>query len=304
MHCESFHHPDREEIHTRNGRLAHRAGVTYATSSLEKTTYFTSPAFIAGLSVTFRTGSAHALEPGAVIKQVTAVHVVLSRTPPYSTVAQASVSTQVAILRRLLVNGEPDDTETGYWFKRAAQGAVPLVIDVASADIMAVLLRLKIEIEQARGSFMKMVFFRATEAHLIADEIARAKVGIILEPARPFPQVWDDRRILAGPPLTNDTSLVRLMDAGITVAIGCRDAWQPANTRFDAAWAALETNGRVTRQKAQALVSTNLEKLLDVEGWVDEDGGDLVAYEGGNVFDLASKPVAVASPRRSVVDIL
>lgn len=46
-----------------------------------------------------------------------------------------------------------------------------MVIDVASADIMAVLLKLKVEIEQARGSFMKMVFFRATEAHLIADEI-------------------------------------------------------------------------------------------------------------------------------------
>ena len=68
--------------------------------------------------------------------------------------------------------------------------------------------------------------------------------------------------------------------------------------------AALETNGRVTRQKAQALVSTNLEKLLDIEGWVDEDGGDLVAYEGGNVFQLTSKPVAVASPRRGLVDVL
>ena len=102
-------------------RLAHRAGVTYATSSLEKTTYFTSPAFIAGLSVTFRTGTAHALERGAIIKQVTALHVVLSRTAPSASVAQTSVSTQIAILRRLLLNGEPDDTETGYWFKRAAQ---------------------------------------------------------------------------------------------------------------------------------------------------------------------------------------
>ncbi|KAH9833762.1 uncharacterized protein C8Q71DRAFT_712148 [Rhodofomes roseus] len=289
---------------TRNALLAHRAGVTYATSSLEKTTYFTSPAFIAGLSVTFRTGSAHALEPGAVIKQITALHIVLSRTSPSSLVGQASVSTQIAALRRLLLNGEPDDTETGHWFKRAAQGAIPLVIDVASADIMAVLLRLKVEVEQARGSLMKMVFFRATEAHLIADEIAREKVGIILEPARPFPQVWDERRILAGPPLTNDTSLVRLMDAGVTVAIGCRDAWQPVNTRFDVAWAALETNGRITRQKAQALVTTNLEKLLDIEGWIDEDGGDLVAYQGGSIFDLSRKPVAVASPRRGLVDVL
>ena len=102
-------------------RLAHRAGVTYATSSLEKTTYFTSPAFIAGLSVTFRTGTAHALERGSIIKQVTALHVVLSRTAPSASAGQTSVSTQIAVLRRLLLNSEPDDTETGYWFKRAAQ---------------------------------------------------------------------------------------------------------------------------------------------------------------------------------------
>ena len=60
-----------------------------------------------------------------------------------------------------------------------AQGAIPLVIDVASADIMAVLLKLKVEIEQARGSFMKMVFFRATEAHLIADEIGELSALVL-----------------------------------------------------------------------------------------------------------------------------
>ena len=65
----------------------------------------------------------------------------------------------------------------------------------------------------------------------------------------------------------------------------------------------METNGRITREKAQALVTTNLEKLLDIQGWMDEDGGDLVAYERGNVFDMTSKPVAVASPRRGLVDV-
>ena len=73
------------------------------------------------MSVTFRTGSAHALERGAIIKEVTALHVVISRTAPSASVEQTSVSTQIATLRRLLLNSEPDDTETGYWFKRAAQ---------------------------------------------------------------------------------------------------------------------------------------------------------------------------------------
>ncbi|KAH9921901.1 uncharacterized protein B0H18DRAFT_1086033 [Fomitopsis serialis] len=286
---------DAMQFGTRNALLAHRGGVTYATSSLEKSSLFAgSSSIIAGLSVTFRTGSAHALEHGAIIKDVTALHVVISRTAPFAATSRVSIT----------MNGEPDHTETGHWFEKAAQGAIPLVVEVASADIMATLLKLKDEIAEARGSYMKMVFFRATEAHLIAGQIAEANVGVILEPARPFPQTWDDRRILAGPPLTNDTSLVTLMDAGVTVAVGIRDAWQAVNTRFETAWAALESNGRITKEQARALVSTNLEKLLGVQEWVDQDGGDLVAYQGGGMFDLSSKPVAVVSSGRALVDLL
>lgn len=76
---------------------------------------------IAGLSVTFRTGSAHALESGAIVKEVTAIHLVVGRQAPYSSTAWVSVSTQIATLRRLLLNAEPTNTETGKWFKKAAQ---------------------------------------------------------------------------------------------------------------------------------------------------------------------------------------
>lgn len=103
-------------------RLAHRAGVTHATSSLAKSNLFAGSAYIlAGLSATFRTGSTHALEPGAIIKDVTALHVAIGRTPPFADAPRVSVSTQVAALRRLLLGGEPEDTETGYWFGKAAQ---------------------------------------------------------------------------------------------------------------------------------------------------------------------------------------
>lgn len=42
---------------------------------------------------------------------------------------------------------------------------------------------------------------------------------------------------LAGPPLTNDTGLVKLIDNGVTVAFGVPDAWAARNARFDLAWA-------------------------------------------------------------------
>ncbi|KAI0920873.1 hypothetical protein AcW2_006015 [Taiwanofungus camphoratus] len=295
---------DTLQFGTRNALIAHRAGVTYATSSLGSITLFGGPStIIAGLSVTFRTGSGHALEPNAIIKHITALHVVIGRAAPYSTTPGVSVGTEIAALRRLLLNGEPTSTETGYWFKKSAQGVIPLVIHVASADIMTTLLTLKKEVEQARGSFMKMVFSGATEAHLIAEEIARAKVGIILDPVRPFPGTWDDRRILAGPPLTNDTTLVTLMNHDVTVAIGVREAWQAGRTRFDIAWAGLESNGRIDRLQAHALASTNLEKLLDLEGWIGDDG-DLVAYNGGSAFDFSSQAIAIVSPSRAVVELL
>ncbi|CCM02332.1 uncharacterized protein FIBRA_04424 [Fibroporia radiculosa] len=295
---------DALQFGTRNAHIAHRAGVTYATSSLSKTTLFAGPSSIfAGLSVTFRTGAAHALERGAIIKHITALHVVIGRAAPYSTTPWASVSTQIATLRNLLLNGQPTSTETGKWFKKAAQGAIPLVIEVGSADIMATLINLKNNIEQARGSFMKMVFAGAAEAHLLADDIANANIGIILQPIRPFPNNWDNHRILAGPPVTNETSLTVLTDAGVRVAVGVLEAWQAGNTGFDVQWAALETNGRIDRKQAHALVSTNLEKLLDVDGWIGDDG-DLVAYEGGSAFDFSSKVVAVASPGRGVVELL
>ena len=81
------------------------------------------------------------------------------------------MSTEIATLRRLLLNGEGEHTETGKWFKKAANGEIPLIIDVSNADIMAALIRLKNEVEEKRGSYMRMIFSRATEAYLLASEI-------------------------------------------------------------------------------------------------------------------------------------
>lgn len=49
---------------------------------------------------------------------------------------------------------------------------VPLVIEVDSADIMASLLILKMDVENRIGSRMRMVFSGAQEAHILAHEIS------------------------------------------------------------------------------------------------------------------------------------
>lgn len=75
-------------------RLAYRAGVTTAISAP------VSYGFLAGLGVAFSTGARHKLEEGAVVRPVTALHVHVG--PGQG----ASVSTQIAALRRLLIGGE------------------------------------------------------------------------------------------------------------------------------------------------------------------------------------------------------
>lgn len=127
---------------------------------------------LGGLAVTFRTGAAHALDLAAIVRPVSALHIAISRATPYRPLAPpVSVSTQIAVLRRLLLEGISEDSETGYWFKKAVEGTIPLIIEVGSADIMASLLQLKADIEDKRGGHMHLVFSGAAEAHLLAYEI-------------------------------------------------------------------------------------------------------------------------------------
>lgn len=67
--------------------------------------------------------------------------------------------------------------------------------------------------------------------------------------------------------------------------------------------AALESNERISEQDMYALAHSNLQELLGIRE-LDEDSEatDLVAYEGGGVFDISSKVIAVISAKRELVD--
>lgn len=290
---------------TRNALTAYRSGVTMATSSLARPFFLDvyGDNMIAGISATFRTGASHAMERGAILQDATALHIIMGRSHPLFPNKRPSVSSQISTLRRLLYGWEANERVTGEWFQKAAEGVIPLVIDVHSADIMASLLIMKADVEYKIGSRMRMVFSGATEAHLLAEEISNASVGVILNPVRPFPTVWDRRRILPGPPLTNNTALMELIEHGVIVGIGVREGWEARNTRFELELAALESNGRLSEKQAYELATTDLEKLLGVD-WIDEDSADLVAYEGGGVLDMSSKVSAIISPARGIVDLL
>ncbi|KAL0577323.1 hypothetical protein V5O48_004679, partial [Marasmius crinis-equi] len=108
---------------TRDALLAYRAGVTTAITAP------THNKFLSGLGTLFSTGSSHKLEEGAVIQQVTGLHVSIH---PFGT---PSVSTQIATLRRMLF--QPPDGELGGQFDQVLQGNIPLVVEAHSADVIA-----------------------------------------------------------------------------------------------------------------------------------------------------------------------
>ncbi|KAJ7698627.1 carbohydrate esterase family 9 protein [Mycena rosella] len=268
---------------TRDALLGYRNGVTSAVTAPS------SYGFLSGLSTVFGTAAAHKLIDGAVIQKIAALHVALSLS------SGISVSTQIATLRSLLLGeGEGDLAKQ---FADVVAGKIPLVVDVESADIIASVLVLKKEVEAATGKTIRITLTGATEAHLLAKEIGLAGVGVIVQ-QRPYPKTWQQKRILAGPPLTQSSAIAKFVANNVTVGIKVTDPSEVRNTRFDMAWAALESNGALGKAEALALVSTNLEKLLGVE----DGSGDLVATKGGSGFE--GKVVAIILPGHGFVDLV
>jgi len=274
----------------RDTLYAYQAGVTMGITAPK------SRGFLSGLSTAFTTGAGHKLEKGAVVQDVAALHIRVGHIS-----SSPSISTQIAALRRLLL-GSGIQSPLDEHFQQIAGGSIPLVVSVESADIMSSLILLKQEVEAKMGRTIQLTFTGAAEAHLLAKEIGRNNIGVVLTPSRPFPGTWESRRILPGPPLSQDSAISVLLKHNITVGIGIEEQWSARNTRFDVAWAALEAHGEISKTAALALASVNLEKLLGVK--VGPLQGDLVATRGGTLLDFSSRVVSIISSVRGVVDLM
>jgi len=280
---------------TRDALLAYWSGVSTAVTSP------ISRGLLGGLGTHFSLGARHKLEDGAVLNDVTAVHVaVLHQGGP-------SVSTQIAALRRLLLG--PYTGERGASFEAVVKGKLPLVVNAKNADIIASLLKLKQEVEAISGTSIKMTLVGAGEAHPLAAELAAANVGVLVMPPRPFPFTWEGRRIIQGPPVTEQSLVAKLFAHGVTVGIGHQgvqespqmSTWAARNLRWDTAWVHIDSHGLISVEDALNMATTNIEKLLGVTRKASES--DTVATKGGELLSFGGKVVAVTSPRRKVVDL-
>ena len=88
---------------TRDALLGYRAGATVGVTAP------TGSRFIQGLAVAFDAGAPHKLAKGAIVQNVTALHVSVQSSDGYP-----SISTQIAALRNLLNGGGSGEVATHF----------------------------------------------------------------------------------------------------------------------------------------------------------------------------------------------
>ena len=185
---------------------ASRSGVTHSVTAPA-----TDETFV-GLSP-FRVGAKHSLDADILVDSL-GLHIRVFHPPE---LGGTTVATQLGTIRALLM--AEDGPAIGSPFSAACQsaagGQMILIVKVTHADIMARLISIKLQVEGLKRSKVRMVFEGASEAHLLAAEIAKADIGVIVAPSRPFPYSSEYSRCLPGVPFSNDTLVSTLWRAGV-----------------------------------------------------------------------------------------
>jgi hypothetical protein len=255
---------------------AHEAGI------LNLITAPLSRGFLDGVSVAFKSGGKNVLEKGAVIQEEVAVHFSIGHDSNGGNTP--SISSQIALLRKILTDAS-NVTDTLYG--RAANGKIPLAITTQNKDVIAHLLKMKAEISDMAP--INLVIIGGIESYLLAEDLAQAKVPVILVPWRCQPQSWESRHCLPGPPISEKTSFQILVEHGVDVALGAWDDGLVTTLYWEAGWAAKGTELR--ERDVVGLISTKVEEILGIK-WENHEQGGHVLFEG-NPLDFGANVVAI-----------
>jgi hypothetical protein len=255
-----------------------------------------------GISVGFKTGAKHKLEKGAIWDDEVALHYVLTLTAKGD--KTPSISSVISQIRGKLLTAVDDlasnststlaATKDAYdekaYLKRVVAGSLPLVFTAHSADTIASIISLKSEIETAGSASstsattlsLNVIILGGAESHLVASEIASAKISVVLAPLLPHAQSWDQRRGLTGAPLTNGTAIDALLAAGVLVGIGVEEVWETRDLGLLAGIAFANSGEKLDFKEALNLAGGNFGKMLgteknngDAEDWVIWEGSPL-----------------------------
>ena len=244
-----------------------------------------------GTSVGFLTGALSPLSNNTVFASDAAVHYTLTPAIKSAHPDTPSISAAIAALRTKLLTATTTTTTTttttdatnhyseASYLRLVTNGTLPLIITVHSADTIAALLKLKTTLEATTHTPLRLILHGAAEAHLLAADLAAARIPVILAPLFSYATTWDQRRALTGAPLTQGTGVDRLVAAGVRVGIGLEEDWVVRDLGLLAGTVWRNGEGRVDEKGALGMVGSGLFEILGVE----EPGvgeGHFVVWEG------------------------
>ncbi|KAM7218889.1 hypothetical protein V8F06_005769 [Rhypophila decipiens] len=294
-------------LDTKKLRVAHKYGVTKA---------ITAPKFHGGITlhgtgVGFATGADTALDQDAVFADDISVHYTLTSSVKHAK-DTPSMTSAIGAFRQKLVkaavslnassDAPADRYSETYYLHKVLNGSLPLVISVHSADTIASLLKLKSEIESLTSNPINLAILGGAESYMLAKELAAAKVGVVLAPFQSYATEWQERRALSGAPLTNGTAITRLLDAGVTVAIGLEEDWLVRDLGLLAGIAYANGEGRLSEKGALDLVGRNVYKILGTEEKKKRQDGHFVIFEG-SPLEIGGRVKAVGGGVKGVVQV-
>lgn len=146
---------------------------------------------------------------------------------------------------------------------------------------------------------LNLVIFGGAEAPSVANELAKAKIPIILTHNRGAPDTWEKKDILPGPPLSRSPASV-LTEAGVLFGLAIDTEGVDSHIHslpIEASWAAKYAG--LSEHDAVNLVSTNIEKIL---GLNKEKKGDIVIWEGNPLQYGASVAITIDGHSGAVVN--
>ena len=287
-------------LDTKSLAAAYKKGVTKAISA---------PSFIyggqKGVSAGFLTGALHTQKRGAVWQDEVALHYSLTKTARSPSLSAAIGELKSELLKAASANRTEVVGKLKYLTK-VLDGDMALVINVHSADLIASLLRLKVDVESAiseqatsNASKLRLVLVGGAESHMLAEELAAADVGVVLAPLLPYSESWDQRRSLTGAPMTKGTTIDVLHAAGVKVAIGTKEDWETRDLYLNAGIAFANGGGKISEKDALAFVSSNIYDLLGLGHKKSMEMSEFVVFDG-SPLEINSRVRAVADGRGSL----
>lgn len=192
-----------------------------------------------------------------------------------------TVSSQIGFLRSALERGVNDLSPSNDEFALAARGKIPLVIEVYNRDEIVRIIQIKKDLEE-NGADIKITLLGATEAWTVAEHLAEADIGVILRPFLCTPVKWTAQQCLPGAPLSEETGLSVLYNAGVKVGLAAEEPEDVRQLSWLAGWAKSDLG--LDEKQAIGLVSWNLAELVGLP----PNPSGLVIFNG-DPFEFGAK---------------